>query len=122
MIVDVGGISAARVAISAGLMQLDWENRRNSCGERRLTSVGLAQLVWVLTPVVLFRRSTRVIESAGEIPSQGEVCSGIGICQDSEHSPAKWQWRGQKRRITLEIEPFLAAVLTHIVRDEQPVF
>jgi len=45
-----------------------------------------------------------------------------GICQDSKHSPTKWHWRGQKRRITLEIEPFLAAVLAHIVRDEQPVF
>ena len=45
-----------------------------------------------------------------------------GICQDSELSPAKQNGRGRKRRITLEIEPFLAVVLAHIVRDEQPVF
>ncbi len=40
------------LALSAGLAQLGWENRRTSCGDRRLMSVGLAQLVWVLTQAV----------------------------------------------------------------------
>jgi len=42
-------IGAGPVAISAGLAHLGWQNRRTSCGERRLMSVGLAQLAWVLT-------------------------------------------------------------------------
>jgi len=53
-------IGAGRVALSAGLAQLGWENRRTSCGDRRLMSVGLAHLVWVLTASWARRRAPSV--------------------------------------------------------------